>query len=381
MFNPSRLEFARRRRGLTKKSLATKVGLSPRAISMFENKESAPSDATLKELANRLLFPLSFFHQEDDMDTLDESTVSFRSLSRMSAARKYSALNSGAIAILFNQWIEQRFSLPEPDLIEVEGSANPETTAMALRQHWEIGELSISNLVHLMEAKGIRVFSLAEDTADVDAFSLWKDGTPYVFLNTLKSSERSRFDAAHELGHLILHKHSVSATNSEEELESDQFTLATGPEVEREADQFASAFLMPASSIRASMTSIETIPSLIKAKKSWRVSLAALAYRTHKLGIITDWHYRTLCIGMSKNKYTKNEPESIPREQSKIWAMIFEHLRANNITKQDIAQDLDILPCEIEALVFGLILTDVSSENVSSNTKPKNMPSYLKLVD
>ena len=228
MFNPSRLEFARKRRGLTKKNLASSVGLTPRSISMFENNESAPSDGTLKELAKKLSFPVSFFHQEDDFEMLSEGAVSFRSLSKMSATRKYSALSAGTIAIAFNQWIEQRFDLPKPDLLEFEGDVDPEFAAITLRQHWGIGELSINNLIHLMEAKGIRVFSLAEDTLDVDAFSLWKDSIPYIFLNNKKSAERSRFDAAHELGHLILHKHAVP----------------TGKDVESDADKFGSAFLI-----------------------------------------------------------------------------------------------------------------------------------------
>ncbi len=365
MFNPSRFEFARKRRGFTKKDLATSVGLTSRSISMFENNESAPSEDTLKLLAKELSFPLSFFKQDDDVDTLDENAVSFRSLSKMSATRKYSALSSGAMAIAFNKWIEQRFDLPAPDLIEFARDDDPEMAAIALRQQWGLGELAISNLVHLMEAKGIRVFSLAEDTVDVDAFSLWKDDVPFVFLNTMKSAERSRFDAAHELGHLVLHKHAIP----------------TGTDVERDADKFASAFLMPASNIRASLSRLETVPSLIKAKKNWKVSLAALAYRIHKLGIISDWHYRTLCIEMSKNGFTKKEPESIPREQSKIWEMIFENLRADNITKADIAKDLDILPSEIETFVFGLILINVSSNRESTGQKPKNTPPYLKLVE
>jgi hypothetical protein len=51
------------------------------------------------------------------------------------------------------------------------------------------------------------VFSLALDAAEVDAFSMWRQSTPYVFLNTKKSAEHGRFDAAHELGHLVLHRH------------------------------------------------------------------------------------------------------------------------------------------------------------------------------
>ena len=311
MFNSECLKFARKRRGLTKKSLAERAKLSPRSISMFENNEASPSEETLYELSKKLDFPVEFFLQDETFDALNENAVSFRSLSKMSAGRKYSALNAGAIAIKFNEWVNERFSLPSPDLIETEGPKDPEIVAMTLREYWGVGELSIGNLIHLLEAKGIRVFSLAEDTVDVDAFSLWKDNTPYIFLNTLKSAERSRFDAAHELGHLILHRHGAPS----------------GTDAEKEADQFASAFLMPESSIRSNISSLETIGSLIEAKRNWRVSLSALAYRTHKLGIISDWHYRTLCIEISKNGFNKQEPNGIQREQSKIGNIVFDELR------------------------------------------------------
>jgi Zn-dependent peptidase ImmA (M78 family) len=59
----------------------------------------------------------------------------------------------------------------------------------------------------IARGQGVSIFSMAEDTAEVDAFSLWRDTTPFVFLNTLKSAERSRFDAAQELGHLVMHRH------------------------------------------------------------------------------------------------------------------------------------------------------------------------------
>ncbi|WP_376773772.1 ImmA/IrrE family metallo-endopeptidase [Rhizobium mongolense] len=59
------------------------------------------------------------------------------------------------------------------------------------------------NMVHLL----VRVFSLVENTRTVDAFSVWRGIRPFVFLNTIKTSEHGRFDAAHELGHLVLPRH------------------------------------------------------------------------------------------------------------------------------------------------------------------------------
>lgn len=90
------------------------------------------------------------------------------------------------------------------------------------------------------------------DAAEVDAFSMWRQSTPFVFLNTKKSAEHSRFDAAHELGHLVLHRHGSPQ----------------GREAEREANAFASAFLMPRASVLAYAPRMATIDHLIKLKKS-----------------------------------------------------------------------------------------------------------------
>src|SRR5439155_17007878 len=119
-----------------------------------------------------------------------------------------------------------------PDLSK-EGT--PESAAISLRGMWGLGELAVKNIVHLLESRGVRIFSLAIDAREVDAFSMWRGTTPFIFLNTQKSSEHSRYDAAHELGHLVLHRHGEPQ----------------GQDAERQANEFASAFLMPLASVLA----------------------------------------------------------------------------------------------------------------------------------
>ena len=50
---------------------------------------------------------------------------------------------------------------------------HPREAATALRAYWKIRERPIGNMVHLLEAKGARVYSLAEQCRRLDAFSLW----------------------------------------------------------------------------------------------------------------------------------------------------------------------------------------------------------------
>ena len=225
----------------------------------------------------------------------------------MTARERDAALASGSLAYMLSDWAEERFNLPPTNLIDLSYERDPSDAAISLRRHWGLGEKPISNIIKLIESKGTRIFSLSESTKNVDAFSCWRDNTPYVFLNTYKSSEHSRFDAAHELGHLVLHKHGGPHQRASE----------------MDANAFASSFLMPRSDVLSHVPYVTSINQLIKAKKRWGVSVSALVYRLHKLEILSDWGYRTFCKQISIRGYRTSEPNSIDREESTVWKQIF----------------------------------------------------------
>ncbi|MGE3703551.1 MAG: helix-turn-helix domain-containing protein [Hyphomicrobiaceae bacterium] len=361
-FNPSRLILARKRRGLTMTRLAELIGVEPRSISAYEKGEFNPDNDKLRQLAKVLRFPEEFFCG-DDLEALSPDIASFRAMSRMTAAQRDTALGAGTIALMLNQWIEARFELPSANLLDLSQEKSPEAAADSLRRCWGLGELPVKNTVHLLESKGVRVFSLSVDAAEVDAFSMWRENTPFVFLNTKKSAEHSRFDAVHELGHLVLHRHGAPH----------------GQDAEREANAFASAFLMPRASVLAHAPRLATVDHLIKLKKFWTVSVAALAYRLHTVGILTDWHYRTLCIEIASRGYRKREPEESQRESSQVLAKVFAALRDEGVAKGDIAGDLRVPAEEIEQLVFGLALTGLSGAPSPDGTSRRSQPN-LRIV-
>lgn len=336
MFTPSRLSLARRRRKLTKTALAGALSCDVKTIIRWEDGEIPPSPDNLTLLSKVLRFPLEFFSGAD-IDEPQTDAVSFRGLSAMPARDRDAALAAAALAFQLSDWVDKLFTLPAPDLLDFKEGAHPEAAARSLRQKWGIGERPVSNMVRLMEAKGVRVFSLAENTRAVDAFSLWRRETPYIFLNTMKTSERSRFDAAHELGHLVLHKHGGPQGRSAEE----------------QANQFASAFLMPEAQIRAILPRVATLNQIVEAKKMWGVSVAALNHRLHRLGASSEWQYRRFCIQIME-RYHQSEPYSRPREYSSLWAKVLGSLKAERITKHRIAEILALPAEEIENLLFRL---------------------------
>jgi Zn-dependent peptidase ImmA (M78 family)/DNA-binding XRE family transcriptional regulator len=336
MFTPSRLTVARERRRLSKKALAESVEVSPHTILRYEAGEIEPTEEVVSRLSQVLGFPESFF-SGPDIDGPRGDTASFRSMSAISAKERDAALAAGTLAYIVSDWVERRFDLPEPDLLDLSGDT-PEVAAASLREKWGLGEQPIKNMAHLLEAKGVRLFSMAENTMSVDAFSVWRGETPYIFLNTMKSAEHGRHDAAHELGHLVMHKHGGPR----------------GRAAEEQANAFASAFLMPASDVLAVMPRVHTLNQVIEAKKRWSVSVMALVHRLNRLKVMSDWQYRMFCIDATDLGYRRAEPFGIAREHSVVWQKVLTALWNERTTKSDIARALHIPAEEIENLLFGL---------------------------
>lgn len=336
-FNHNRLELARRRRGLTKVELAEATGISVRMLTAYESGRSDPGQLYLGRLAEALHFPVEFFSGTD----LDEPPIdgsSFRALSTLPARQRDQTLGAGAMALALSDWIDARFSLPEPSVPRYPG-IDPETAAMAVRSEWGLGERPIKNVIHLLEAHGVRVFSLVEECTAMDAFSFWRGDIPYVCLNTRKTTERSRMDAAHELGHLVLHRGGERSRKNE-----------------LEADFFGSVFLMPTGGMIATAPRGGSLKAMIAAKRRWGVSAANYTHRMYGLGLLTEWQYRSLFIELGRHGYRKGEPDGMPAETSQVFTKVFKTLLEEGVTKRQVAEELAIYPDELNRAIFGLTL-------------------------
>ncbi|HGN0427929.1 XRE family transcriptional regulator [Proteus mirabilis] len=369
MFNSECLRIARERRGLTQRALAEEAGLTSKTISNYEKAgifEPIASDS-MERISAVLGYPIEFF-LDRDIPSLSTEAVSFRAMTKLSAQKRDSALSAGKLAQELSMWIDNKFTLPKVNVpnCSFDSYLEPEHAARAVRESWGIGELSISNVIHLLEANGIKVFSLAENCLEVDAFSFWMDEKPFVLLNTMKTPERSRFDAAHELGHLVLHKHSSN----------------NGRQAELDADRFASAFLMPERSILATIPRMPPLELLISMKKNWKVSLAALVRRTFDVGLSSEWHYRQLSIELARRGYRTSEPEGMPgREKSLILDKVFSTLRSQGVKRGEILKQLRLPIDELSALTFNnnFFMEAISGNEDMQRSKNKFTPK-LQLI-
>lgn len=237
----------------------------------------------------------------------------------------------------FSEWLAVHFDLPSvgiPDL----GGTEPDLSAEAIRAAWGLGNRPAPNMVHLLESKGVLVFALAEDCRELDAFSFWRHGRPFVMLNTVKSAERSRLDAAHELAHLVLHRQIRS----------------TSQEHEDEAQRFASAFLMPYLAMRSSHLYRPTLCQILEAKSAWQVAATALTRRLHQVGLMNDWQYRSLMIELSQRGYRSGEPDGMQREGSQLLARVIASMREEGTTIRTIANALALHESDVAQMILGL---------------------------
>lgn len=324
-FNPTRLIVARQQRNLTRKALADRVGVSAQAITSFESGSSKPSITTCRHIALGLDFDRAFFYG-DDLAEIPVEGITFRSRSCMSASVRYKTLSSSKLAAgLLSPAIRRRFGLPEPsvpDLCDV----RPKDAAVSVRNEWELGPGPIMNMVHLLEAKGVEMYWFEEESQFVDAVSFWWDNRPYALVSLRKrGGERARFDVAHELGHLVLHRRC-------RDLDSKQ--------VESEANQFASEFLLPETQFRLECPAFPMLEDFYQLKPRWQVSVQAMIYRCHDLGLMSDRQYQLAFKEVSARGERRTERGELSFEESEIHSQILERLAARDVYAEDLAREI-----------------------------------------
>ena len=115
--------------------------------------------------------------------------------------------------------------------------------------------------------------------------------------------------------------------------------------------------MMPKDDVLAELPYVVSLDQMTRKKLRWRVSLAALNYRLHKLGLTTEWQNRNFCIQIARAGYAKREPNPIARETSVVWEKVLRTLWTEGTTRVDIAKALFLPEAEVETLIFGVLGT------------------------
>jgi len=326
-FVGARLTEARKARGLTQAALAELLGVTRAAVSQYEGGQATPRADVLMKVASTLnVRPEFFVLPPRDPST---RTVFFRS----SASATKRARERGVHKLF---WLADcvaelsaRLNLPAAKLPAISLPTSPaeisdemiEEAATTTRRHWGLGDGPITNVVWLLENNGIVVARGAFSEKRMDSFSTWElaDQRPMIFLSTDKASAvRSRWDAAHELAHLLLHN-GFPVTS---------WSSATEVSVrESQAHRFAGAFLLPEEPFCEEVVQPD-LDVFATLKRRWLVSIQAQIIRARDLGLLTDAAEVRLWRNLARRRWRTREPmdDEIPPEEPRRLKVAFQTL-------------------------------------------------------
>jgi Zn-dependent peptidase ImmA (M78 family)/transcriptional regulator with XRE-family HTH domain len=302
---PERLREAREAMELSMTDLAEKIGVSRQAVSLYEDGQRAPEPEILMRIVQVLQQPIAYFTTSRPPTFGHRGTRFFR-------AFKSKTKRQNTRCEILSDWFAQAASyfsdsinlppvlvpeIPPPQDRVAYSDEEIEDAATFCRRHWDLGDGPIANIVALLESKGIIIARAEFGNEDVSAFSFWEGPRPFIFLGADRESAcRSRYDACHELAHLLLHR-GIDTSDLEHDLDR----------IEREADRFSAAFLLPEKTYSMEVFS-SRLATFIHLKNRWKVSAAAQIYRCSELGILDEHQILNLRKQLSANRWRKREP-------------------------------------------------------------------------
>lgn len=302
-FIGTRLEEARLARGLTQTSLAQIVGRDSSTVSAWETGRQSPDWEAVNKLCTALNVRASLFEQRG---VASESHF-FRSNASITVALQKKSKSRVRWAELLEQYLSQWIEFAQVDfprldmgrLDQIDDDAIEEAAA-ACRTHWQLGTGPISDVVAVLENAGALVVREELGGVKMDGVSAWSIDCrrPIILLAADKASAvRSRFDAAHELAHVVMHRLVDPAALNKAEY----------AEMERQAHRFASAFLLPPETFSRDVSRME-LDHFVHLKRKWRVSIAGMVMRAHSLGMFGDEYKERLFKYLSARGWRKSEP-------------------------------------------------------------------------
>lgn len=297
-FSGDRLRLARFRAGLTIRELAERADVTHAAVSQYESGRIRPTPQTLAKLAIGTGVPVGFFaYGRRPLSAGGLDGTHFRSLRSTTRAGRAQAWAWSELVLDVGAVLERYVRLPDVDVplsaIRADATvAEVEVVAQALRAAWALPDGPVGHLIRHMEAHGILVARLPIANGGIDAFSHHQGSRPVVILGSDKGdAARSRFDAAHELGHLVCHP------------EADP-----GGTQEQQAHAFAAELLMPRAVMVDLLPRRFDLGAYARLKSDWGVSIRALLYRARALEVISDAAYRRGVMTLNSRYGGKGEP-------------------------------------------------------------------------
>lgn len=369
VFNGKRLKTARIYRGKTIDQLAQETKINKKDILAFEEEKYKPIIENEMKLANYLKFPREYFFQNDNIKVVVESTH-IRPESPIPRVEEISYKEKLIMTHKLMSFIEGYIKFPKMNLPNnLNRNDDIETLASKLREHWNLKNGPIGNMVTLLEINGIVISSINVDKKGAMSFtqkqSVDKVSRYLISLgNDKKSATIRNFDLAYELAYIVA---------NEANIQLKKFSK----------DEFACAFLLPRNEFLNDLDNVEELDDYINLKKKWIVPISAMILRAYDLGKINYKKYMYLMKEMDKKGWLKKEPldENIKATSPVLLKKSVDMLMDNSIMNSKTLVDnlsncgLSIYPEEIELLLGlkeGKLANKSNNKNNITNVNFKN---------
>lgn len=324
MFNKN-LKYYRLKKNMSKKELASLIGVTPMAITYYESGERKPNIDTIKAMAKALGIKISDFLNNRN-ENLTFVHGEFRKGSKLAVSQQeyiredveeYMGRFYSVVNILGGE------VLPDaPAVNKITLTGNLEEDAKKMREYLGISVVGpIGNLIQLLENRGILVYACDIENDAFSGMNGLVNERPYIVFNKNMSPERIRSTIAHEMAHFIF--------QWPDEMED--------KEIEKMATAISGAFLFPEKDAKRELgfrrTKVSKDMTLIC--REYGISMYLLVKRAALCGIITSSVEKDFYIKAGKAGWKKNEPVWSQAEIPALFELlVFRAVSENEITVQ-----------------------------------------------
>ncbi len=324
MFNKN-LKYYRLKENMSKKELASLIGVTPMAVTYYESGKRKPDMKTMKAMAKVLGVKIADFLNNRN-ENLDFVHGEFRKGSKLAVSQQeyiredveeYMGRFYSVVDILGGE------VLPDaPEVHKIMLVDNLEEDAKKMREYLGVSASGpIGNLIQLLENRGILVYACDMENNAFSGMNGRVNKRPYIIFNKNMSPERIRSTIAHEMAHFIF--------IWPDEMEA--------KEVEKKATAISGAFLFPEADAKRELglrrTRVSKDMTLIC--REYGISMYLLVKRAALCGIITSSIEKDFYIKAGKAGWKKNEPiRTEPEVPFLFELLVFRAVSENEITVQ-----------------------------------------------
>ncbi|MGM9816421.1 MAG: helix-turn-helix domain-containing protein [Lepagella sp.] len=322
----TRLKQARVMRGLSMDNLCNRANnaLTKQSISKYEAGKMMPDSKSLIILANALGVNIDYFFRPV---ALVIEKVEFRKRSKLGVKQEMS------IKEIVKDILERYFEIEsiinirsefkqEYSSVQIQGENDVFSIVSRIKNDWKLGDDGINNLIEILEENNIKVVEI-DALETFDGLSGYVNNThPIIVLNKNFDSERKRFTALHELGHLLL-----------------SFDISIDRNgIERLCNLFASEMLISKDvyikKIGQNRKDI-SLQELQDIQIQYGISIDALMYKAWSLNIITESRFKTFRIKKNLSQQFKDAVEKSrykQEESNRFMRLVYRALASEIIS-------------------------------------------------